>query len=88
VGTDGLPFPGVTTLSRADWGLRLEVDTARQPVDAVIAHLVERYRVADITIEAPPLESIIAHIYQRRPDGSPQAPDPSPETPERKEAAA
>jgi ABC-2 type transport system ATP-binding protein len=75
---DGLPFPGVTTLARADWGLRLEVDTRRQPVDAVIAHLVERYRVADITIEAPPLESIIAHIYQRRPDAPPQS---SPEAP-------
>ncbi|MGH2351628.1 MAG: ABC transporter ATP-binding protein, partial [Chloroflexota bacterium] len=67
---DILPFPGVTTLERGDWGLRLEVDTTRQPVDAVIAHLVARYRVADITIADPPLEEIIAHIYQRRPEGT------------------
>jgi ABC-2 type transport system ATP-binding protein len=63
-----LPFAGVTILTRADWGLRLQVDTRLQPVDAVVAHLVGQYRVADITIEDPPLESIIAHIYQRRPE--------------------
>jgi ABC-2 type transport system ATP-binding protein len=63
-----LPFPGVTILERADWGLRIQVDTALQPVDVVIAHLVQRYRVADITIADPPLETIIADIYQRRPD--------------------
>jgi ABC-2 type transport system ATP-binding protein len=69
-----LPFAGVTVLARADWGLRLQVDTEVQPVDAVVAHLVGQYRVADITIAGPPLESIIAHIYQRRPE-APEVPE-------------
>jgi ABC-2 type transport system ATP-binding protein len=61
-----LPFGGaVSVLDEGDWGLRLEVDTSRQPIDAVIAHLVAHHRVADITISDPPLEEIIAQIYQR-----------------------
>ncbi|HVG97431.1 MAG TPA: ATP-binding cassette domain-containing protein [Chloroflexota bacterium] len=89
----GLPFPGVTTLERADWGLRVRVDTTVQPVDAVIAHLVQRYRVADIAIAGPPLESIIADIYQRRPDevpaGAPAgAPEAAPGRAPGREAAA
>jgi ABC-2 type transport system ATP-binding protein len=73
-----LPFVGVTVLARADWGLRLQVDTEVQPVDAVVAHLVGQYRVADITIQDPPLESIIAHIYQRRPEAPAVAVGPPP----------
>ena len=63
-----LPFQhGVTVVESADWTLRLEVDTTRQPIDAVIAHLVANHSVADITIGDPPMEEIIAQIYQRRP---------------------
>ena len=60
-----LPFSGVSVVDQGDWGVRLEVNTARQPIDAVIAHLVAHYRVADITIGDPPMEEIIAQIYQR-----------------------
>jgi ABC-2 type transport system ATP-binding protein len=70
-GSGGLPFgDAVTVVDRGDWGLRLEVDTARQPIDAVIAYLVAHHRVADITIGDPPLEEIIAQIYQRQSPGS------------------
>ena len=62
-----LPFEGISAVQRGDWGVRLEVDTTRQPIDQVIAHLVANYHVADITIADPPLEEIIAMIYQRRP---------------------
>jgi ABC-2 type transport system ATP-binding protein len=59
-------FDGVTVLDAGEWGVRLEVDTARQPIDAVVAHLVAHHRVLDITISDPPMEEIIAQIYQRR----------------------
>ena len=61
-----LPFSGVSVVDQGDWGVRLEVDTARQPIDAVIAHLVAHYRVADITIGDPPMEEIIAAIYRAK----------------------
>jgi ABC-2 type transport system ATP-binding protein len=66
-----LPFEGVTVREHGEWGLKLEVDTRRQPIEAVIAHLVAHYRVADVTISDPPMEEIIAQIYQRRPPGPP-----------------
>ncbi|HEU5317284.1 MAG TPA: ATP-binding cassette domain-containing protein [Chloroflexota bacterium] len=59
---------GVETLEQSEWGLKLEVDTAAQPIERVISHLVGRHRVADITISDPPMEEIIAQIYQRRPE--------------------
>ena len=59
---------GVTLLEETDWGLKLEVDTATQPIERVISHLVANHRVADITISDPPMEEIIAQIYQRRPE--------------------
>jgi ABC-2 type transport system ATP-binding protein len=62
------PFDGVTVLEQGAWGIRLEVATARQPIEAVVAHLVAHHRVADVTISDPPLEEIIAQIYQRRPE--------------------
>ncbi len=62
-----LPFAGVTVLQHDDWSFRLEVDTTREPIEMVIAHLVAHYRVADITISDPPMEEIITQIYQRRP---------------------
>jgi ABC-2 type transport system ATP-binding protein len=70
-GWTSAPLPGVRLLEQGDWGLRLEVDTAEQPIDRVMAHLVANHRVADITISDPPMEEIIAQIYQRRPpDGT------------------
>ncbi len=44
--------------------LDLDVDTTVQPIERVIARLVERGGVADITIEDPPLEAIIAEMYR------------------------
>ena len=44
--------------------LDVDVDTTVQPIERVIARLVERGGVADITIEDPPLEAIIAEMYR------------------------
>lgn len=60
--------PGVTVRAQGDWGVRLEVDTQLQPIEAVIAQIVAHHRVADITIADPPMEEIIAQIYGRRPE--------------------
>jgi ABC-2 type transport system ATP-binding protein len=73
-----LPFQGVTLVERGEWGLKLEVDTTRQPIDAVIGHLVAHYHVADVTISDPPLEEIIALIYQRRPPDGASVAAPAP----------
>ena len=55
---------GVTTIRRDEFSLSLEVDPAVQPVEAVVSHLLATNRVSDITISEPPLEEIIAAIYE------------------------
>jgi ABC-2 type transport system ATP-binding protein len=61
----GPPFDatGVTVLLAEPYRLRLEVDPSVQPIERIIAELVARYRVADLTIAEPPLEEVIAAIY-------------------------
>ena len=54
-----------TLLSRSRFGAKLEVDTDRVAVPAVMATL-GRLPIADITIEDPPMEEIIAEIYAAR----------------------
>jgi ABC-2 type transport system ATP-binding protein len=44
----------------------LEVDLDRTPIETVVAQVVGRYPVADITVTEPPMEEVIAAIYQRR----------------------
>ena len=56
-------LPGVTLIRHDQYELVVDVDTAVQPIDAVIARLVSRGGVADVTIEDPPLEQIIAAMY-------------------------
>lgn len=54
---------GVTIVKAAQFGLKLEVDTDRQPIERVLATLGS-LPIADITIEDPPMEEIIAAMYQ------------------------
>lgn len=56
-------LPGVAVLEQNDYILKLEVDTSQTPIQKVMNEAIQSARVADITIEDPPLESIIAHIY-------------------------
>ena len=60
---DGLDLPGTTVLKTSTYGVKLQVDTAAIGIETVIGRLVAQYAVADITIEDPPLEDIIAAIY-------------------------
>jgi ABC-2 type transport system ATP-binding protein len=68
----GILFPGATVLKTSTYGVKLQVDTALTSMEAIISDLVAHHRVADITIEDPPMEEIIAAIYQ-----APRGPEPA-----------
>ncbi|MDA8344587.1 MAG: ATP-binding cassette domain-containing protein [Thermaerobacter sp.] len=57
-------IPGVHVEKVSRYGLRLRFSAQDLPVRQVIGQLLERYPVHDITISDPPLESVIAAIYQ------------------------
>ncbi len=46
------------------YGVKLRFDARRTPVEQILAKLTERGQVVDITISDPPLEEVIAKIYQ------------------------
>jgi ABC-2 type transport system ATP-binding protein len=55
---------GVETLKVGRYGVKLKFDTMQTPVDSVISHLSDVGDIMDITISDPPLEEVIAKIYQ------------------------
>jgi ABC-2 type transport system ATP-binding protein len=61
---EGIALRGATVLKSSTYGVKLQVDTAQTSMEAIISYLVAHHRVADITIEDPPMEQIIAAIYQ------------------------
>ena len=58
-----IALPGVTVVEAQPYRLRFEVDPDQQPIEQLIARLMTAYRVADLTVEEPPLEQVIAAIY-------------------------
>jgi ABC-2 type transport system ATP-binding protein len=58
-------LPGVTQLKKNEYALKLEVNTSMAPIEAVMSHILQAGSVADIAIEDPPLEEVIAHIYSQ-----------------------
>ncbi len=66
---DGLELAGVTVVKAKGYGVKLAVDTACTAIDQVVAAILQRYHVQDITIEDPPLEEIIAGIYRTQAAG-------------------
>ncbi len=60
-----ISLPGVTVLKSTEYALKLEVDTQVTPIEAVMNEVLRAGSVADIAIEDPPLEEVIAHIYQQ-----------------------
>ncbi|MGE5527858.1 MAG: ABC transporter ATP-binding protein [Patescibacteria group bacterium] len=64
--SDPPALPGVEVLKRKGPGLKLSVDTARVTVDDVLRTLMDRAGILDITVTDPPLEAVIAAIYQER----------------------
>jgi ABC-2 type transport system ATP-binding protein len=58
-----LEMHGVKILKRTEYALKLEVDTRIAPIESVMTAVLKLAPVADISIEDPPLEEVIAHIY-------------------------
>lgn len=56
---------GVEILKVGSYGVKLRFDTTKTPVDAVMAHLSEAGELVDITVSDPPLEEVIAKIYEQ-----------------------
>ncbi|MEJ2558041.1 MAG: ATP-binding cassette domain-containing protein [Anaerolineae bacterium] len=59
----GFDDPGVQVLKHKGYGVKLEVDTNIAPIEQVIGQLLARYTIADINVDNPPMEEIIARIY-------------------------
>ena len=55
---------GVELLKVGHYGVKLRFDTRTTPVEKVLSHLTDAGSVVDITISDPPLEEVIAKIYQ------------------------
>jgi ABC-2 type transport system ATP-binding protein len=61
-----LELPGVKIIERTGYSLKLEVDTVKIDIDEVTSAILKAGRILDITIEDPPLEDVIAHIYSQQ----------------------
>ncbi|MBX9880202.1 MAG: ATP-binding cassette domain-containing protein [Candidatus Obscuribacterales bacterium] len=65
-----LDVPGIKILKSNSHALKLEVDTRVMPIEKALHEVMQTGSVADITIEDPPLEEIIAHIYSQGPEAA------------------
>jgi ABC-2 type transport system ATP-binding protein len=59
---------GAETLKVGQYGAKLRFETRLTPVDAILARLTAHGSVVDITISDPPLEEVIARIYEQSRD--------------------
>jgi ABC-type uncharacterized transport system ATPase subunit len=50
-------------VSQSVYELKLAIETRIIPISKAIAHVMELAPVADVSVEDPPLEQIIARIY-------------------------
>ena len=64
-------MPGVHLVRHEDYEIVVDVDTRLQPIEAAVARLMSGARVADVSIEDPPLEDIIAAMYLHQSERSP-----------------
>lgn len=60
---------GAKILKVGRYGVKLQFDSAQTPVDSVITRLSEIGDIMDITISDPPLEEVIAKIYEQVREG-------------------
>jgi ABC-2 type transport system ATP-binding protein len=59
-----IDIDGVEVLKARGSGYKLVVDTDRANIRTVLDDLLERFRVADISVLDPPLEDVIGEIYE------------------------
>ena len=62
----GFDVPGVQLLKQKGYGVKLRVDTAAVPIEEVVSRLLARYEIVDINVDNPPMEEIIARIYNEQ----------------------
>lgn len=60
----GFSLEGVDVLKVGHYGVKLRFDTRKTAVDRVMAELSAHGQLVDITISDPPLEDVIAKIYE------------------------
>jgi ABC-2 type transport system ATP-binding protein len=60
-----IDLPGINILKTGNYAMKLEVDTSLITIEKVVKAVLELGTIADISIEDPPLEEIIAHIYSK-----------------------
>ncbi|MCI0340506.1 MAG: ATP-binding cassette domain-containing protein [Planctomycetales bacterium] len=63
-------LPGVTVSSRDAHRVVLHVDTARTPVESVVAAAMAAGRLRDLTVADPPMEDVVRAIYAAAGNGS------------------
>jgi len=61
-----LTAEGAEVLTRDGTRVTLSVDTATTSIETVLASIVGTYPIRDVTIEDPPMEEIISHIYEKK----------------------
>jgi ABC-2 type transport system ATP-binding protein len=64
--TEDVRVDGARVTRKDAYRATVEVDLDRTAIEAVVAQVVGRYAVADITVSEPPMEEVIAAIYRRR----------------------
>ncbi len=62
-----LEIDAVEILKHSGLGYKLMVDTTARPIKAVLDELLDRFQVGDISVEDPPLETVIGNIYETPP---------------------
>lgn len=58
---------GTKILEQSAHHLKIEIDVTKHTVEKLVSELLEAYSVKDLTIESPPLETIIQSLYQNSP---------------------
>jgi ABC-2 type transport system ATP-binding protein len=61
----GFSIDGVEILKVGHYGVKLKFDSTRTAVDSVLSRISEAGDIVDITISDPPLEEVIAKIYEQ-----------------------
>lgn len=62
---DHFKLKGCKVLKKGKYGMKILVDTTKQPIKKVINHLVTHYDFADLVVSDPPIEDIIKKIYEK-----------------------
>lgn len=66
-----ISMPGVEVVKSREYAVKLEVDVEKTSTEQVISEVMHQASIQDITISSTPMEEVIAHIYEQRPETAP-----------------